>query len=164
MTIDDDIIKTEKFEIDKYGISIFNDGVNLRKIGNNEIYSIEFRKARTVKRRFLVTCIGIVISLFFLFLIIVNTTEERLSSIIYFQNTMLSYISLYVLFFLGVIIVIVANTKSLVMVIITKTQENISIPIQFMKKDSKKLIQFLEESTSVKVENYIYTKNNIKNK
>jgi len=77
----DDTYTTDHFSINPRGIDIIRNGIKCNHIEYNEIKLIEIKKSRSIKRWYIASIIGIVISVFFLRLIIIKTPHFHLSEV-----------------------------------------------------------------------------------
>jgi len=147
MTLTKKITNPQKINLDKNGFNIFFNN-KLINIGYVEIQKIELKREKNLKRSFFASIIGVLISVFSLYLIIINTSIEKFSNITFFQNTSLLYLSLYVFLFFGIAIIVTSNLKSTVMIIFTKKDEKLLININ---KQKNEIIEEIKNNTDIEI-------------
>jgi hypothetical protein len=137
-----DTFTTDYFSINPHGIDILRNGYKCKHLEYNEIKLIEIKKSRSIKKWYIASVLGIVISFFFLRLIIIKTPQFNLSEVVYVRSALLVYISLYILFFAGLFLIIISNIRTLVINIVLHNKQKYLYPLTTLKKNQQ-LIPFI---------------------
>lgn len=153
-----DIFTTQDLSISYHGIDIIKNGLIHKHIDYREISFVEIKKGKIIKNWFVVTILGIAISLLFLWLII-NNTPKNIPATGIGRGVLLIYISFYIFFFFGLTLIIISNIKSVVLRIILKNKVKLKYSLNQLKKKNQlsSLINFLKNR--IKIINSIPTEN-----
>jgi len=149
----DDTFTTDYFSINPHGIDILRNGFKCNHLEYSEVRLIEIKKSRSIKRWYIASVLGIVISVFFLRLIIIKTPQFHLSEVSYVKSALMAYLSLYILFFAGLFLIIISNIKTSVINIILHNNQTYLYPLTTLKKNQQliPLINFLSSRVVTKV-------------
>lgn len=131
-----DSFSTKDFTLGYHGIDIFKNGILHKHIDFREIKFIEIKKGRSVKNWLVVTILGVAISILFLWLII-NNTPKNVSASGIGRGILLIYISFYIMFFFGLILIIITNIKTVILRIILENKVKLNYPLNQLKKKNQ---------------------------
>jgi hypothetical protein len=111
--MDEDIFENNHFYLSYHGFDFKKNGIKKEHIDFSDIEFIEVKKGRSIKHWLFITFLGLIICGAFLHFIIQWTEQINFSEITYQRGVILAYIGLYVLFFLGLSLIITALIKFL---------------------------------------------------